>query len=200
MFTADDPVSTSTQPYTQSKAESERYARALQAAARPVVSVYPSAVNGPTDVGVNVNAAAYGMLLAMPFIMVPEAGGMLLVDVRDLATGTVALLTPGCGPRRYVVGGHFLEWPLVASLIDRITGYRRDHQVMGPEQMRQFLDEELVEIMLRTVPADDAPFLRDSGITWRPVEATLTDTLRWTVERGVLGAEWAPALAPNAVQ
>lgn len=194
MFTADDPVSTSTQPYTQSKAESERYARALQAESRPVITVYPSAVNGPTDVGVNVNAAAYGMLLAMPFIMVPETGGMLIVDVRDLAAGTVALLTAGRGPRRYVVGGHFLAWPLIAELIDRITGFRRDHQVMGPEQMRQFLDEELVEIMLRTVPADDDPFLRDSGISWRPVEETFTDTLRWTVERGILGAEWAPAL------
>ena len=196
VFSGDDPVSTSAQPYTRSKAESERYARALQDAASPVVTIYPSAVNGPTDVGVNVTAAGYGMLLANPFVIVPETGGLLLVDVRDLATGIVALLTPGRGPRRYMAGGHFLPWPLVAELIDRITGLPREHPVMGTEQLRQFLDEELVDIMLRTVPADDGPFLRDSGITWRPVEETLTETLRWMVERGILGAEWAPALAP----
>ncbi len=194
VFSADDPVSTSAMPYTRSKAESERHARALQADGRPVVTVYPAAVNGPTDVGVNVGAAGFGMLLAMPLVLVPETGGMLIVDVRDLAAGTVALLTPGRGPRRYVAGGHFVLWPLVAELIDRVTGLPREHPVMGADQLREFLDEESVGLMLGTVPADDGPFLRDSGITWRPVEETLTDTLRWTVERGILGAEWAPAL------
>jgi len=196
VLSADDPVHSSKVPYSESKAASDRYARSLQEAGHPVVITYPAGVTGPIDLGVNVMAGMWAGMLGAPFIMVAESGGHMYVDVRDIAAGTVGLLVPGRGPRRYMNGGRDFTWAAFADLLDRLTGYERQRAPMTREALLEVLDEEAVDIMLGIVPADDGPFLRDSGLgSWRPIEETLADTYRWLVARGLLGAEWVPALA-----
>lgn len=196
VLSADDPVHSSAVPYSESKAASDRYARSLQEAGHPVVLTYPAGVTGPIDLGVNVMAGMWAGMLGAPFIMVADSGGHMYVDVRDVAAGTVGLLVPGRGPRRYMNGGHMFTWAEFADLLDRLTGYERQRAPMTREALLEVLDEEAVDIMLGIVPADDEPFLRDSGLgAWRPMEETLSDTYRWLVARGLLGAEWVPALA-----
>jgi dihydroflavonol-4-reductase len=194
-LSADDPVHSSAVPYSESKAASDRYARSLQEQGHPVVLTYPAGVTGPIDLGVNVMAGMWAGMLGAPFIMVADAGGHMYVDVRDVAAGTVGLLVPGRGPRRYMNGGHMFTWSAFADLLDRLTGFERQRAPMTREALLEVLDEEAVDIMLGIVPSDDGPFLRDSGLgAWRPIEETLSDTYRWLVARGMLGEEWVPAL------
>ena len=50
------------------------------------------------------------------------------------------------------------------------------------------LTKDAAEVMTTMVPSDDTPTLDELGITLRPVEESLTDTLRWLVDAGHLPA------------
>ena len=63
MLSADDPVHTGGAPYNASKADAELYARSLQDAGAPIVSLYPAGVIGPLDLGVNVSEAILAQIL-----------------------------------------------------------------------------------------------------------------------------------------
>jgi len=57
------------------------------------------------------------------FPVVPP-GGMHIADVRDVAAALVAVMTPGRGQRRYLIGGHYISMPdLVRTLAD-LSGRR----------------------------------------------------------------------------
>ena len=109
--------------YARSKSSAERLARDLQAEGAPVVISYPGWVIGPDDPTVNdgvrlifecLNAGAFPVL----------SGGVSTVDVRDLAAAHAAAMKPGLGPRRYVLGGHFLTFPELVGAYMRVTGRR----------------------------------------------------------------------------
>ena len=79
-----DPVRSSDAPYSRSKAESDLYARELQAAGHPVVILYPGGVAGPGDLGFNVMAAVLGGMISSDTLMSAATGGGCAIDVRDL--------------------------------------------------------------------------------------------------------------------
>lgn len=190
-----DPVHSSEAPYSRSKAESEHYARELQAAGHPVTILYPGGVTGPDDLGLNVMAGMLSVILAAPYLMTAATGGYSVIDVRDLAEATVSLLSPGRGPHRYMALGHVLSWEGYNSTVTEVTGRDRELLPVTREQLLENLDEEAVDIMLGIKPGNDAPLLAATGVSWRPVSETLTDTVRWLLTTGALDADWAPALA-----
>src|SRR5437763_731681 len=52
-------------------------------------------------------------------------GAWSVVDVRDVAAVHAALVVrPGAGPRRYTVGGTFLEYRDALTMIEQVTGRR----------------------------------------------------------------------------
>lgn len=194
-LSADDPVQGGGAPYNASKAEADLYARSLQDAGHPVVIVYPAGVVGPLDLGTNQCELVLGQLLGAEFLLKADTGGYLFVDVRDIASATAALVVPGRGPRRYMMGGHYLDWDQFAAVAHAVTGLERATFRATRADLEATLDAEAVDIMLGIGPSDDEPLQRDTGVEWRPFEETLRDTLRWMVAEGRLDARWAPGLS-----
>jgi hypothetical protein len=111
-------------------------------------------------------------------------------------------VTPGRGARRFVLGGHYLTWPELADLCDALTGVRcrritlpgRLVTTLGTlldvaRHVREFgypLTRDAAEFMLTLVPSDDGPALDALGLTLRPVEESVADTLRRLVAAGHL--------------
>ncbi|MFA9472438.1 MAG: NAD-dependent epimerase/dehydratase family protein [Deltaproteobacteria bacterium] len=213
-ITVDDPIVNLSSDYGRSKAEGERYARALQAAGKPVVSIYPSAVTGPDDPGPS--ATVKGLRDAIRFGYLMTSGGVGRVDVRDLATVVVAALEPGRGPRRYMAGGRFLPWAEEAALCEQIIG-RRVRRITAPPWavrlvgrtvdaikavMPSFdypLTYEASLFMTRMVPCDDQKTTEELGVTFRASRETLTDTIRFLLEAAELEPSQAPALSAPKV-
>jgi hypothetical protein len=76
----------------------------VSAAGAPVVSVMPATLWGPHDphFGESVTRAANVLKGRYPIVM---RGGMHIADVRDVAAGVAAVMTPGRGARSYMVAG-----------------------------------------------------------------------------------------------
>jgi nucleoside-diphosphate-sugar epimerase len=207
---AEDAVTRSRSRYGQTKAETELLARRLQAEGHPVVIVYPGGVAGPLDAGLNAVAGGFLRFLTSGFFPVPKSGGVLILDVRDLAIVHQRLMTPGRGARRYMAGGHFLTWAQTAAVFERVMG-RSLRKVPVPVPLLLALghvcdlvarwlpvdppiDHETAYYMTHLGPAEDAAIAGDLGVHWRPAEDTVRDMLSWLVEAGHLPADKAGQL------
>ena len=58
------------------------------------------------------------------------SGGAHVVDVRDVARVHAATLTPGAGPRRYLVPGHYVDSHTMFATLRALTGRRLSHIVL----------------------------------------------------------------------
>jgi nucleoside-diphosphate-sugar epimerase len=209
VVTVDDPVAHLDAPYSRSKAEAERYARGLQAAGKPVVSIYPTGVMGPDDPGLG--AVLKGLRDNVRFGYMITHGGNGLVDVRDLASIIVAALEPGRGPRRYMAGGHFLSWSAQAALCEQVIGRRVRRFRAAPWVVRSVgrvidliktlipsfdfpLTYEGSLFMTLFVPSDSQKTVEDLGVSFRPSRETFTDTIRFLIDAGEIEPRHAPAL------
>ncbi len=121
VVTPDSPLSTVDGTYIQSKVASERIARDLQADGAPVVIVSPGGVYGPNDPHLSEAMRQLRDLLKGLYPLW-TTGGFHGVDVRDVAAVNAAAMTPGQGPRRYIVPGHYLDGPTYFGAIRSITG------------------------------------------------------------------------------
>ena len=121
-------------PYAQSKIASEKAARRLQNAGAPVVTVYPGAVFGPHDPYRGDNSERLRFILLGRFPLWPR-GGIHVVDARDVAAVIAAVLSPGRGPRRYVVPGHHVDGDQLFAACTDVTGRRLPHLVVPARVM-----------------------------------------------------------------
>lgn len=190
-----DEVRSSDAPYSRSKAESDLYARGLQADGRPVTILYPTGLLGPYDLGQNVLATYLVNLLSSDVLISGPSGGWALLDVRDVARATVGLLRAGLGPRRFLAQGEIASFGEFNALLDDVSGRERAVVSMSREQLLEAMDPEAVDIMLNLRPGRYRPLLEETGVAWRPLRETMLDTVGWLVGRGQLDAAWAPAVA-----
>ncbi len=207
-----DPVATSRNPYTASKAASERYARELQAQDAPVVCVYPGGVLGPGDPGLS--EAMRGALIWRRLTMITLDSGYLLVDVRDVAAMVVAALQPGQGPQRHLAGHHYLPWRQLCDLVADVTGRAVVRLPMTGPVLRGAgrlgdvarkavsfdfpLSREAMTVASQMVPMDDLESVTRLGIDFHSPEQTLRDTYAWLHHTGRLAGRWVPALTGRA--
>ncbi|MFC6887217.1 nitroreductase family deazaflavin-dependent oxidoreductase [Actinomadura yumaensis] len=210
VITADAPLASPRTAYGRSKLAAERYVRELQDGGAPVTIVYPGGVCGPhqpvLDALMEGLAAGLGKLWPLP------GGGVTAVDVRDLAEALARTVSSGRGGERWLLGGHYRTWPEYADLCDAVTGVRC-RRVRVPsavmlgagtaldaaKRIRDFdypLTRDAAEFMVTLVPTDDRPLLDALGLTLRPPEETLADSLRWLAEAGHLDPRKAGRLAP----
>ena len=156
------------------------------------------------------DAALHGLASARKFGWPMAPGGVGILDVRDLAEALAATLAPGQGPRRLLLGGHFVSWPELGDLTDEVCGVRARRLPMPRrailatgsvlDVVRRWvkvdypLTRDAAEIMVTAVATDDAASLADLGLELRPVVETLTDSFRWLVAAGHLPAKKAPNL------
>lgn len=206
VLTPDSPVADATTAYGQSKAVAERLARALQADNAPVVCTYPGGVMGPHDPKLGEPARAIVTMMRWGAVPI-TSGGFPIVDVRDVAAAHAAAMTPGRGPRRYLLGGHFLPLPQLADALERVSGRRMLHAPSPGPMLRgvgrlvdaakrvvpfeHSMNHEGMVFLTQGVPTDDSGTFEELGIRLRPVDETLRDTLRWLHETGQLTAKQA---------
>jgi nucleoside-diphosphate-sugar epimerase len=208
-FVIDDPIRGLKTSYGRSKVESERFARELQAQGAPIVSIYPAAVFGPDDPGPG--ESSKGLRDGFRFGWPITSSGISIVDVRDLAEIIAAALEPGCGPRRFMAGGHFTSWSEFADLCDALTG-RPVLRVPVPAPLLRgigrMLDavkrivpfdypitHEAAVMMTRFAPCDSRATVEQLGVRFRPTAETLEDTIRCLYEKGLISAKIAGRVA-----
>jgi nucleoside-diphosphate-sugar epimerase len=211
VITAGGPLAHPRTAYGRSKIEAERYVRSLQDDGAPVTVFYLSGVLGPSQP--NLDAMPAGLAAGLGIAWPITRGGVSLLDVRDLADALARSVAPGQGARRFVLGGHYVTWPELADLCDALTGVRC-RRITLPARLvialgtlldtakrvhgfRYPLTRDAAEIMVTLVPSDDAAALDALGLTLRPVEESVADTLRWLVAAGHLRPSRAGRLAPK---
>ena len=135
------------------------------------------------------------------------SGGLSITDVRDLAKALAAAMTSGKGPRRYLVGGHFVSFAGLADLLARVTGRRLPGVVLpadlllpalhGVDMFQRVLPIRLpvsrggAWVIRHSVPLDSSRAEAELGYAARPLDETVADTVRAVVASGHL----APRLA-----
>ncbi len=199
MLRADLPVVGGTDAYGRSKSQVDLYARGMQDGGAPVVITYPGMVLGP-PAGDQFGEAADGVEAAMKMRMLPgRSAAWTVVDVRDLAVVHAALLEPGRGPRRYMVGGKRIPVGSITAMLRSITGTTvlpvpvPDVALRLLGRASDFVDsvspvatpvssspisEAAMQYYTQMPPSDDSPSEIDLGVQYRPP----LDTLRATVE------------------
>jgi nucleoside-diphosphate-sugar epimerase len=210
VLTPDSPVKQPSWPYCRSKADSELVARRYQQLGAPVVSVMPAAVWGPHDphFGEGATRATNVLKNRYPIVM---AGGMHIADVRDLAGVLAAAMTPGRGPRSYMVAGHYISLPDLIRTLAELTGRRIRFATLPAWFLAGFgraadvaqrrlttrlpWDGEGIWVMNCAARCDDSKTRSEFALEPRPLSETLADTVRWLHEAGHLTAREAGRLA-----
>ncbi len=210
VLTPDSPVRQPSWPYCRSKADSELVARRYQQLGAPVVSVMPAAVWGPHDphFGEGATRATNVLKNRYPIVM---PGGMHIADVRDLAAVLAAVMTPGQGPRSYMVAGHYISMPDLIRTLGDLTGRRlpfatfpawflaifgrASDVVQRRVRTRLPWDGEGIWVMNCAARCDDSKTRSELALEPRPLQETLADTVRWLHEAGHLTTREAGRLA-----
>jgi nucleoside-diphosphate-sugar epimerase len=194
VFHADLPVVGGTDPYGRSKAAVETYVRELQEQGAPVVITYPGMVLGPPS-GNQFGEASEGVIGVLRIGVVPgRKAAWTVLDVRDLGIAHAAIVRPGLGPRRYMIGGKRLTVREVAAQMSTAAG-RRIRVVPVPDMLlratgwfadrtRRFMPSSAdqftqagMQYYTEFAPADRAPSERELGVVYRPTQETLNDTV-----------------------
>jgi nucleoside-diphosphate-sugar epimerase len=198
------PATRADSPYTKSKAICEEYVRELQADGKPIVIVYPGGVGGP-PAGKAFGDMAEGFIAMLRSGVVPLSGGSItVIDVRDLAEVMVAVLTPGRGPRRYMVGGELVDMHDIGRMMRATTGRRMPVLPLPGILFRtigrivdlarkivpfdSIYTAEAMDLLTLARPTDDAAVHDDLGITYRPVAETFEQDIRGLYTNGIVTA------------
>lgn len=208
--TAEDPIGDLATTYGRSKAEGERLVRDWQAKDAAVTTLYPGGIYGPQDPGPS--EATRGLRDAIRFAWpITRAGGVSIVDVRDVAALCVRCLEAGRGPRRFMAAGHFVTWPEFAARCERLTG-RPMRRIPAPAPLVRLagrtldlvrriapidfpLTHEAALFLTQLTPCDSQPTCRALSFAFRSTDETLADAIQWLSEVGELDAERAGRLA-----
>jgi nucleoside-diphosphate-sugar epimerase len=199
--TSATPVGRPREPYLATKAEAEAVARLHQGQGAPVIITYPPAVLGPHDPHLGDQTSRIRDVLRGLMPIWPD-GGFPIGDVRDLATLHATLLTTGRGPARFVGQGRYVRTRELLGALRRVTE-RRLPAVQLPASMLlpvgrlAGLAQRILPVhvpveygaiytckVARPLDATDADRLL--GRPGRPLEDTLTDTVRWLHRSGRL--------------
>ena len=212
VITADHPLSTGgDNPYGRSKAVAEQFARDLQDEGKPVVIVYPGGVTGPAA-GDSYGEVADGFVSMLKTgCLVTNAGGIDVIDVRDLAAVLAAIVEPGRGPRRYTAGGRLVTLTELGAIIRRLTGRRFPVLPVaggvfrglgrGSDLLRRVVPfdtvftEEAMQALTLVRPTDDSAVERDLGVSYRDPVETVAASLRALYDGGRLSARHVGQLA-----
>jgi dihydroflavonol-4-reductase len=205
------PATDADSPYTRSKALAEELARARQAEGKPVVIVYPGGVTGPSVGGLYGDVAEGFVSMLKTGALVTGAGGIAVIDVRDLGQVIVATLTPGLGPRRFIAGGQFVPLPEIATVIRQVTGRRfpvlptpgavfrgLGHVTDAVRRVVPFdtvFTAEAMDLLTLARPTDDSAVHDQLGVRYRDPAETIEASLRDLYAGGALTARHVGVLA-----
>ena len=195
--------------YGRSKVTCEKYVRELQARGEPIYTTYPATVIGPQDPGLTEPNEAMRTFLTS---LVPNmSSGNQYVDVRDVAQVHRQLLEERPPPGRYLLGGHYVPWRDLAGVLERITGRKLRRVYLNGPMMRLAgrafdlltprlnldipVTEEGMIYATNWVPMDNGKVERELGFSFRPLEESMADCIRWLCEAGYVTEEQAGKVA-----
>jgi dihydroflavonol-4-reductase len=181
-----------TDPYVRSKVFAARVADEMATTADlPIVAIHPGFTIGPLDQGPGTSGR---LVLALLSGGVRPPGRLAWVDVRDVAAAVAAAVQVERPAARYIVAGRVRTLDEVAALLDGITGRRPRRLPIGRSLLRfnarlndlargrlaPLPPSGSLEYLLECPPEVDGSLAtRDLGITYRPLETTLADAIRW---------------------
>jgi nucleoside-diphosphate-sugar epimerase len=205
------PPGAATNAYGKSKVESEIFVRELQDRGAPIHITYPGSVIGPDDPALTEPHQGLKTYLTATVPVLPS--GNQWVDVRDIATAHRRLLEMELPPGRYTLGGHYIPWTKLVDLLSEITGNKkRKLHVPGSVMRGVGMMVDAINKMRETpieapithegmvyatnwVKMDDSKAKADLGLTFRPVEETMSAAIRWLHSAGHITEDQAGRLA-----
>ncbi len=207
--TADHPVVGAENGYGQTKAACERYARSLQDAGHPVVTVYPSGIVGPEDHTESINLNSVKLWIEKGFPIAKGYSGSY-VDVRDVADVIAASMRPGEGSARLLcMGTYQTAAEQVAFMSEAIGASFKSVPLPKPiwwvwSRLGDFAARFNIDLVLTSdgydyifdsKPGDDSATIERTGVAFRPMVETWRDMFRWMYAEGMVSAKRIGVLA-----
>lgn len=190
-------------PYPRSKVGAEHVARELQERGAPVVITYPGGVWGPDDPYWGETCQFAESVLRGQLRVVPR-GTAPFSDVREVARLHAAVLTPGSGPRRYLVPSHSPTMPEVIAAVAAAAGRSLPctelpgamviasllplHWLQAVSPLRLPLPYAGPWYVTRRNVYGESRATREFGIQARPFTESVRDTIEWMRGTGRLPA------------
>jgi nucleoside-diphosphate-sugar epimerase len=200
-----DAIGNAASGYGRSKVTCEKYVRSLQDQGHPVYVTYPATVIGPDDPALTEPHVAMRTYLAN-FVPLMTSGNQY-VDVRDVAQVHLMLLEQAPPPGRYLLGGHYIPWMKLASVLEPITGRKLLKLPLHGGAMRLAgkvfdrlspvfnldipVTEEGMVYATNWVKMDNSKVERELDFEFRPIEDSMRDCIRWLCEAGHITPEQA---------
>lgn len=172
----------------------ERILAWLKTHALPVVMILPGWMFGPSDAAPTGAGQIVQQFLARTLPARFE-GGSSIVDARDVAQGMINAVERGQGGERYIMAGKQTTLDEVFATLARVSGvpaptmripYRAALvYAWFAETMASLQGKEAVATVngIRTLnmrhPISSVKAMRELGVTFRPLEQTLADEVRW---------------------
>ncbi len=203
------PPGTALNAYGRSKVDCEKFVRGLQGKGVPIHITYPASVIGPADPGLTEPHIGMQTYLSAFIPLMP--GGNQFVDVRDVAEVHLRLLEGDSPPGRFILGGHYLSWPELARTLEGLTARKLIKvPAMGSfmrglgtavdllKRVKKFdvpMGYEAMVYATKWVPMDSSETEQQLDFSFRPLDESLSDTIRWLLEEGHITKKQAGCLA-----
>lgn len=185
--------------YAEHKRAGERLALAAAEQGLPVTIACPGTVLGPWDHGRHAEQLLRPLMRGP--IRIAPAGGLNVVDVRDVADGLVQMAVTGSPGRRYLLTGHNLSYAELSDLGAETLVSGRPRVGLPSNALRVLagllerpglwlgrkppLTPDEVAVGSRYLYFSNARAVAELGFRVRPVRETLADTVAWYRETGV---------------
>jgi len=199
-LTADSPLGDPLGVYAKTKRDSDAVARELQAQGKPVVITYPGGVWGPEDPYLG-ESCQMALHIAKGQVPLTTTGRFCVVDVRDVAAVHAGAMKRHDRPRRYPAFGHPTRHSDVHAMVCRAAGVRRANLPSPP--LVALANLPFLWLMSLLAPGAgmsiDGAYIasrdngasndaseRELGVTFRPAEESIGDTVAWLKAAGHL--------------
>jgi dihydroflavonol-4-reductase len=164
-----------------------------------IVRILPSGILGPQDSGPSTPGQAIVQILERKFPIIPP-GGFGIVDVRDVAEAMIRAVEHGRAGERYIISNRYVSLSELVEIVGRVSGVKTPTQqvpysVLNVAAHISELTSRITGIppmlsvnALKTinrkqeVSADKA--IRELGLTFRPFDETIRDTIAWFLSNG----------------
>ncbi len=173
--------------YYEAKINMERAVLEAAAAGLPAVVLNPTLVLGPGDVHLSSTRFLLFVLRGWALASLPVT--VNIVDVRDNAAAHLRAATKGQVGQRYIIGGHNLSLTEALSMTARLAGTRTPRfeiplpVVAGLAALAGRLPGVRLSSHLKALAHwqgyDTAKARRALGLSARPLDETLRDTIAW---------------------
>lgn len=189
--------------YFRAKRRAELHAYRCLDEGDPLVLVYPCFCYGPGDVNVSSSRLIQSFLDRKLPAYIP--GGQNVMDVRDAARGLLGGMDRGVVGDQYIVGGANCTNQELLERLARLTGYpaprlriprtlgRLAGRVAETLLSHPPLDEQSALVLGGHWYYDDRKARRELDHTSRPLDETLTDSIRWFCDTG--RCRWPPGFS-----